>query len=311
MLPKVECTYAMLSAENLHWFSQLYQRVYQKKMSATAVRKKYDHSAMNKPYLGVYALHEGRVAGFVGVCYYEVAYQGQREWAASFTDSMIDPDYQGRGVYSPLIGKMEAVSLEHGIHFGLGIGNDHSVGVVTSKRGWEVVCSMTGFALQVKTPPLGKMLTKLGGERAYQKYARRILDPYIIPYRDGILHEPDDVPRVLHDEKCFRQHSSPAHFLLELHSVPVWIKLGSHLAVGYAGRTDAETLFRVMEDLKVLAGKLYLPQIICQFPNDSVQCQAMLRHYSGFPSWGVIAKNLQSSFPLEKFQLHYCDVDSF
>jgi GNAT superfamily N-acetyltransferase len=308
---KIECTYELLTEANLHLIPPLFKAAFKKKITLEQVIKKYNFSGMNKPYLGLFAFHEGKPVAFIGICYYIAQYNGVQELASNFTDSMVHPDYQGKNIYVKLLDKLKEVAKENGICFSLGFPNDNSFYPVVHKGKWLIAVHMVGFMIHVKTMPLRRLCRKLGVENAYLKWVGKKLKPYQVPYHPDAFVQPKHRFHIVHDEVFFKYKQSPAHFLLKIYDEYVWIKIGTQLAVEFIGEMDEQKLLAVTHELTMIAKKLYISQVMLQFTVGASQELILKRKYAFFESWPVLYSNQQSAFPPHELQIQYCDVDSF
>jgi GNAT superfamily N-acetyltransferase len=308
---KIECTYELLTEANLHLIPPLFKAAFKKHITLEQVIKKYNFSAMNQPYLGLFAFHEGRPVAFIGICYYIARYKGVEELASNFTDSMVHPDYQGKNIYVKLLDQLKEVAKENGICFSLGFPNDNSFYPVVHKGKWLIAVNMVGFMIQVKTLPLRRFCRRLGFEKNYLQWASKKLQPYVVPYHPDAFIQPAHHFHIVHDEVFFNYKQSPAHFLLKLADEYVWIKLGTQLAVEFIPEMEETKLLAVVNELSRLAKKLYIQQVMLQFTTGASQELILRKKYTFFESWPVLYSNQQSAFPPHELQIQYCDVDSF
>jgi GNAT superfamily N-acetyltransferase len=308
---KIDINYVPLSEDNLNWFIPLFKKAFNRDISLPDLKKKYDFSDWNKPYLGLFAMHNERPIGFIGICYYRAQYLDKMEWASNFTDSMIHPDYQRFGIYIKLLAKVEELVKENGICFSLGFPNDNSFYPVVNKGMWNYKNRMIGYKFKVNTLPLYKILKKLGAKSVYFKWATNKMKSTACDFQEEAFKEANNKPHIIHDEPFFKYKNSRAHLLLKIDGKFVWIKLGEQLSVGFIAELSESEMLRIVQQIKLIAKKLFINEVIFQFTKNSVQERILSKHYQGFDSWPILFTNQQSQFPIEQLQLQYCDIDSF
>lgn len=308
---KIDITYLPLSEDNLHWFIPLFKLAFNKDISLVDLKKKYDFSLWNKPYLGLFAMHNETPIGFIGICYYRAQYLDEIEWASNFTDSMIHPDYQRFGIYVKLLSKVEEVAKENGICFSLGFPNDNSFYPVVHKGMWNFKNRMVGYKIKVNTLPLYKIFKKMGARETYLNWASNKLKGITCSFQQEAFIESNERPHIIHDELFFNYKNTKAHFLLKIDGKFVWVKLGDQLSVGFVSELTETEMLEIVHQLQLIAKKLFINLIIFQFTKGSIQEEHMTKHFHGFDSWPILFTNQQSRFPIERLKLQYCDIDSF
>lgn len=308
---RIECSYIPLTETNLHWFIPLYKAAFQKDVTLDEVKKKYDFSLMNKPYLGLFACYDNKPIGFIGICYYLSQYNGTIELASNFTDSMVHPDFQGKNIYVPLLDKLKEVAKENGICFSLGFPNDNSFYPVVHKGKWLIAINMIGFIVKAKSLPVAKVVRKMGLEKRYLRWCKQKLKRLVVDYNPDAFKENVSSFHIVHDQNFFLYKQTPAHFLLKIEDAYVWIKIDGKLSVGFIGELEEQQMLKVINKLIKIAKSLFLDKIVLQFTKNTVQDKILRKHFEWFESWPVLYSNQQSMFPYEKMQLQYCDVDSF
>lgn len=92
--------------------NNLYARVFGKKRSLAEWEWKFEQFS-SPPAIIIVAEIEGQIVGHAACLQLEAAYQGQKLRLAERVDIMVDPDYQGQGIYKQIVARMLEECKKH------------------------------------------------------------------------------------------------------------------------------------------------------------------------------------------------------
>jgi hypothetical protein len=282
------------------------------KFTIEVLRRKYNTSYLGKPYFGYFAFRNDRPVAFHGCILFRLKYSDQTELAAQFGSAMTLKEFSGQGLFTRLGEMTEEDLKKEGIRMIFGFPNQNSEFGYINKLGWKFEVRMNGYKVRTRAIPYEKILRRTGFQNLYQRMAESALEKLIL--KNYVLSnslENADKVTVLRDENFFRYKNFTSNYILDLNGIKLWVKPCGALHVGDLERITENKLTQLMKDLKLLARRLGLSEIIFQFPEGSENDQLFKKHFQGFSSWIVGYKSLGTNWPLKKLQLCYGDLDTF
>jgi hypothetical protein len=302
-----------LSPENIHQLVPLFRDVFGKKVSLSHIRGKYERVVDGKSHYGFIGFDgANRPVAFHGCVPYRVAYKDIVETGAQFGDAMTLKSYNGKGIFT-LLGKMtEELLAADGIHFAYGLPNQNSEYGYINKLKWITHERLLRFHIPVRAFPLERIMRRSGFETLYQRFVRNRLRPFLC--EDRVLPNSaidSEHAGVVHDEEFFRYKTYTPNHVIQIGGVKMWIKAQGILLVGDMDAQDEKQVLSAIEELRKLASRLGIGEIVLQLHPGTEQEKFMSRHFRSYPSFPVCYNPFSTKIPLEKLRLVYGDIDTF
>lgn len=309
MKPLEHITYELLHENNTHWLVPLFKASYHKTMRVDDWKRKYGFSGMDKPMLGLFVKCENIPVGFVGILSSQIKYRGKQEWMAELVDVMIHPDYRGRNLFTELLGRSETLCKEMGYTAMYCFPNQNSFHAIVNKLNWETPTRIVGYRI-----PLGskwKSLLAKGMRKFGLAIQPNSKTNNQIPFNEQVFFDDDRHPTIVHDVVFFNYKNSKNHHLLKLTHGYAWVKAGSYLSVGHIHSFNDNRFKEDLEELVRLVKKWGYHEAIIQLDVNNWRNAHLTNLFPSFESWKVAFKNFKSTFPMDRFQVQFCDTDSF
>lgn len=309
----MEFTYKRLEENNLVDLQTVFKNVFKKSLTITYIKEKYDNTLYDGKYLGYLAYNENQEPiGFHGATFYQVEYQGQTITVAQGGDSMTDPRYQGRGLFTKLGEITQELAEKEGLAFIYGFPNQNSYPGYVKKLNWQFTEHMICFQIPVSSIPFEGLCRKLGLNTFYQKWVKHTLKNLLSADRllaSTVINE--EYGGVKRDERFYTYKRYSSNYILSIDGCKVWVKINGAILVGDIEDKSVETKDQVLETLKKLAKKLGVQKIIFQAsPNTHID-QYLSKLYKGESTFPVGFYDIQSPIPFQKLKFTYGDLDTF
>lgn len=291
---------------------RLFLEVFQKRVSLSYLKGKYDTSYLGVKHLCFLAYAGERPVSFYGALPQQFSHPNGAFLAAHTCDSFTVPDHQRKGLHRQLALKTYALMQEHGLKFVYAF---HSENTYHSckKLDWKEGKRMHGYWIGTGGLPWGKIARKLPlVKKAYlNRLEHKLKQLEASPQHfqnsqsgtSGIWQ--DYQPSFL-AYKAFAGNS-----LIELEGVRFWIKGTGAILVGDAVFQDQAQFLKGLESLKALARSLGLPKILFQTGQGSPLDLALQSFATGFESWRAGYLSFSPELDMDGLKVNFGDLDTF
>lgn len=152
---------------HLEALAQLHAAVYGQAPDRERLRRKYDTRSLGNEVIGHLAFDGDRPVAYYGVLPVTLVDGGRELLTAQSGDTMTDPEYQGRGLFSRLGAATYDLARAEGIAFVFGFPNANSYPGFVKRLGWSHRRTMRSYRGLVPTIPVALLATRagVGGDR--------------------------------------------------------------------------------------------------------------------------------------------------
>lgn len=309
----MEFAYKRLEEELLVDLQTVFKVTFKKYLSLEYIKRKYDNSLYGGKYLGFLAYNdEGEPIGFHGATFYQIELEGKTYTVAQGGDSMTDPRYQGKGLFTKLGKITQALAAEEGLLFVYGFPNQNSYPGYIKKLDWEFTGKMKCYTIRVTSLPFENVFRNIGLKKVYEIYASAVINKYASI--DKVL--PSTVIEngyggVKRDERFYSYKQYSSNQVVDVFGCKVWLKVNGAILVGDIENKPEELKLEVLRVLKKLAFKLGVNKIIFQASPDTHIDQFLSKHYESIETFPIGFYNIKCPFGFDKLRFTYGDLDTF
>lgn len=303
-----------LGEENLRDVVFLFKSVVRKRVTTAYLRRKY-----------LTPWGHGRMWGFIAyteadkrpvamaaalIC---LIRDGDRQIRAAQTmDTLTCAGHTGRGLMTELLRRTITTLKAQEVAVFFGFCNQNSRHAYVKKLGWQHLFNMECYLMPARTLPLEAISRRLRLDILWRYFGKKMLEKYKSPVRsfpNALTLE--GFGGVLHDEAFFEYKTFTFNHIVELGGMLCWIKAQGGLLIGdvpFSPETDVD---RLLQELRRLARRLGLRQVIFQVsPGTRLQQELSVR-LRPRGSWAVVADAGESGLELAALRFDYGDVDTF
>ncbi len=302
-----------LGAHNLSALVFLYKEVFGNTYSLAYVQRKFDTSYLSTGPFGHIAFFENSPVAFHGAIPVKMCYREEIELAAQYGDAMTLSAHAGKGLFTKLGRLTDEQLQEAGVKFVWGFPNQNSEYGYVNKLQWQSKERMLGFRIKLRRLSIEKISKRMGFlSRKYRKRLAAIINPLRTnTFPRGSIDKSKAVT-VARSSAYYQYKSFGGSICINLSGVIFWIKiLGGHL-VGDVEVTDGANFQKGLAQLRALAGRLGVDQIIFQASPKTLISKSLEDIVDEvFESWMVGYKNFNSDFPLHSMKYTFGDLDTF
>lgn len=307
-------TFEALSGTRLGALIPLFRDAFAREFTPDRLERKYscEHAGISA-FACVAFSDGGDAAGVLGVLPWPVRFGDRVETAGQLADGATDPAHRDKGLFIALAERVRTLCADAGISFLFGFPNEKSYPVFMKKLGYEHSDDLVEHRWPVRTLPLEKASHRAGPlRRLYHRYSGRKLDALAAGERlqnslvaDGFA----GVDRGA-DFHAYKQAIGDSR-VIETAGGRAWIKIRHSLMIGDLEATSAEDLALTMRDLRRLATRLGVDQIVSQTSKDTRLSRFFATRPGASRELPVIHRDLGSSIPRERLRYTLGDLDNF
>lgn len=311
-LPTKGYTTERLNTANLCDVEQLHTVVYCRTTAPGFLFKKYDTSFTGVKYIGYIAYNTEHIPiSYYGVipCFMKI---GDREVvAAQSADTMTHPQYRYKGLFLELANLTFQLCIDNGIELLFGFPNQNSLPGFINKLGWKTTETMDVFVINLLFP-WQRLVNKVSFTRGiYKDYLQKQMERYIVPqngFASSVLR--DGFSGICRDEDYLKYKSYNNTYTIKLGSAMLWIKISHLLLVGDV-LVESEDFNRMIDQLKIFAGKLGIKQIHFHTSPGTTLHSLFSARFLPVQSFPVIFKQLSGKLPSNELKFTSADIDTF
>lgn len=292
----------------------LFRDAFGREFSAAALERKYASAHGGLTGFSCAAFGEqGEPAGSVGVLSWGARMGERVETAGQMVDVATSSAHRGRGLFVALAERARQVCEETGAGFLFGFPNEEAYPIWIHKLGYEHTDDLVEHRWPVRTLPVARAAHRLGPLGGlYDRYSSRTLAGRSAgdTLRNSLVAEGFagvDRDAGFHAYK----RAFGGSRIVETAGGRAWIKVHHSLMIGDLEATSDAELERTMHDLRRLAARLGVRQIVSQTSKDT----RLSRFFAGRPGASrelpVIHRDLASALPRERLRYTLGDLDSF
>lgn len=309
----MDFTYKRLTEDLLGDLQTIFKVVFKKHLSIDYIKQKYDNSLYNGKYLGFLAFNiENEPIGFHGGTFYQMEYQGQTFTVAQGGDSMTDPRYQGKGLFTKLGEITQALAKEEGILFIYGFPNQNSYPGYIKKLDWQFTGNMKCYTIPVSTFPFEAIFRKMKLTSFYNLFTKSVFKKHLA--KEKMLPSTvidNEYGGVKRDERFYNYKSYSDNYVLTFNGCKVWIKVNGAILVGDIENKSEEVKYAVLQNLKSLARKIGVRKIIFQGSPGTHIDEFLSKKHTSIETFPIGYYDIKTPVPFDKLRFTYGDLDTF
>lgn len=291
---------------------QLYQKVYNRPISAETLRNKYDSFTEVKEWIACIAFADDEPVAFSGIVVIPAIYDGQRVLSGQIADSMTVPDFRAKGLFTSIINRCIELLRKNGVQFVWGYANQNSEVAVLKKLDFVYNQRFTAFLLNNGDSVFNKIRTKLNPSKA-QKRVQRILARFNqTELGSSSLASKYDRIQIDKSPEYLSYKFKNGSKVYSIEGVKFWINVKRHLLIGdieYEHRAELEKAMKTLLELitKYKLGGVHFHAI------EPSEVGEVMKSYGAITiqSWSLCYRNISCEFPLEKLGFTFADIDTF
>ena len=182
-----------------------------------------------------------------------------------------------------------------------------------NKLQWQSKERMLGFRIKLRRLSIEKISKRLGFlSGKYQKRLAAIVNPLRVSTFPRGSIDRSKVVTVARSSAYYRYKSFGSSVCINLSGVIFWIKISGGLLVGDVEVTASGDFQKGLAQLRALARRLGVDQIIFQASPETLISQSLEGLVDEvFESWMVGYKDFNSDFPLQSMKYTFGDLDTF
>lgn len=224
------------------------------------------------------------------------------------------PEHRGRGLMTTLAKKLLAEHRDSGTELFFGLTNQNNVYGFVHKLGFTHTGTMSYCRIKIRTFPLEALCRRAGIPALFRWWAGIVIRPYLAPAGTVLPNaaQAEGYASVWHDELFFGYKSFTFNRICRLSGIDAWLKFESGLLVGdvVLPETCSDGQFdQWMQELKRIARRAGLRQIIFQTYDGSQLAVQLSKRYPLYPSWSMCC--LAPGDLAAKMRFCYGDFDTF
>ncbi len=276
-------------------------------------RLKYSHSESKHSFLGFFAKdRNGKAVGFQGVTRVDVLLSGKSEMLGQIVDTLVHPDYAGKGIITYLAKKTYEFCRDIGIAAVIGFPNQNFSPIMIQKLGFASGTPLTGVAIPIKTLPLETLSLKNSLLRKiYQAYVKLIFGMFTVAAKVPYSFSSDVNPVLIRDDSILAYKKARGVRILKIKSALIWLKIHRGLFIGdikIATETEFKSIMQILKLLCFLAG---IKTINFQSMSGSKEHELFIKEYQSFESFPYLYFNYNCKLPLADLRATFGDIDIF
>lgn len=170
-----DLTIERFTGAHVEALADLHAAVYGSRPDLDRLRRKYDTEALGHEVIGHLAFDGDRPVAYYGVLPVTLLDGATTVLAAQSGDTMTDPEYQGRGLFTTLGQATYDVARAEGIAFVFGFPNANSYPGFVKRLGWTHRRTMRSYRTFAPTVPVSLIAARLGRGERLRRWRRAIV----------------------------------------------------------------------------------------------------------------------------------------
>ncbi|MEO0311093.1 MAG: hypothetical protein RIQ89_750 [Bacteroidota bacterium] len=313
-MDKSEYTLERVKADNIYKLGALYKNAFNINLTQDFIERKFFCNAMGKDTFAFIAVaKDGTVAAYYNTIPYVIEYEGKKILAAQSCVAMTHTDHRGKGLF-PLLGKaVHDLTRDEGAKFIFGFPNELSYHGLVRKMNFDHFDTMKSYRIKVKALPVSKVLKKLGLKDHYMRFAAKQISKRAISnvtFKNSVCEE--GVYGVTRDQNFINYKAYTGCVVIEIHGVKVWLKMEHVLIIGDMERTTRENFIKVIANLKSIAAKYGIVDIVFNVSPGSYYDLLMTElNYQFIEGLAILYWDFNSGVDFKKIKFTGADYDTF
>lgn len=312
-IPNAEYYIKRLDKRNLADVAELHGIVYGKKAPANYFENKYNTAYTGAQFVGYIAYSNQNVPiAFYAVIPCFLNYNGRQVLSAQSADTMTNPNYRFKGLFVELSNITFRLCRQQGIALIFGFPNQNSYHGAVNKLGWQITETLNYFTIAASRFSLEGLAAKHPFfKNLYAAYTRQVLKKHLLP-QNGIANSliAEGFAGVDRSAEYLAYKTYSHTQVVKLGGATVWLKINNGLTIGDI-LVNPNDFDATISELKTLARKLGLKQVVLQTSPASRLYTLLAKNYLPSPSFPVLFQDLDSGLDLSCIKFAFADIDIF
>ena len=297
-----------LETQDFPAVKQIFWEVFNKKVSVSYLRNKYNTSYLGVGYIASIAYENETPVAFYGAIPQKFSNDREGVFVAQACDSFTLKQCQGQGIHYQLAKLSYEFMKEIGIQCVYAFHSENTY-YATIKLGWKKHMHLERCSIKVPTLPLAKILNKVGLNATYDLF-----------FKKETPKEALKKLRIDHKER-FQQGLTPHfidyknsfnnHYFFEANGCILWVKVVAIMMVGFFYAPSEIALQKALSKLKRKALMLGINQILFQIHPESTMASQIKNIVTHKESWLIGYLDFDARINISDFLFTYADLDTY
>ena len=282
-----------------------------KKMDIDYLRNKYNSESFEINSLSTIAYIGGKPVAFYGaIPQIFVSNTSDKVFVAHACDSYTIPSYQKQGVHYQLALRSYELMQKNNVKLVYAFHSENTFHS-TKKLKWKSHTAMKRFHIKASRIPLSKVVNKLNARYITQVVFQKVFGNYIVASCSNPLKEEDKFCQQYSSQFYEYKNKLDQHFILNIENTSFYVKLGAVMHIGYVRFKEASQLLIAIRQLKSMASKIGISELLFQLDPNSKAFQIMKQQFPSYDSWMIGYLPFDPKIDIQEFCFNYADLDTF